>query len=149
AATSLTPVVLRTYALAALAAYTPSTHLAPEEQFLLEHLQAVGGDWQETLPNYLRQPHPTDTPLLQAADPLDLTLLEVLTIALAAAVEDEAMVGRALAHLQAPLGGSRPTLGLVVTALASTVTAAALPLDILMTGNAIKSGLLRPQGDSK
>lgn len=52
------------------------------------------------------------------------------------------MVGRVLAHLQAPLGGSRPMLGLLCTAFAGLLDSRTHPIHALMTGVALRSGLL-------
>jgi len=53
-------------------------------------------------------PSPADLPLLQLAETLELSHAELLSIALVLAVESEVMAGRAVAQVQAPLGGSRP-----------------------------------------
>jgi hypothetical protein len=143
------PITLRSYALAAVArrAYDAPTSASelPEAQFLLGYLRAVGAsetEWAVTLTNYLSRPLPADAALIHLAEELNLTLVEILTVALAAAVEDDVMVGRALAHLQAPLGGSRPTLGLLATSLLGREVSGGQALDALLTGAAISSGLL-------
>ncbi|WP_414663669.1 ATP-binding protein [Horticoccus sp. 23ND18S-11] len=64
----------------------------------------------------LRKPAAADAPLARLAREWHLTLAETLSLALANAVEVDLMVGRALAYLQAPIGGSRPTLGLLAEA---------------------------------
>ncbi|MCC9076844.1 ATP-binding protein [Litorilinea aerophila] len=144
--------LLRHFALAALADRLYET-LAdrpdlPEHQFLLDQLAVVQaapgghGDWVERLATALRRPASADLHLLHLAQTLQLTVFELLTVALTAAVEDEAMVGRTLAHLQTPLGGSRPTLGLLATAFSSLLDATTHPIHLLMTGAAVQSGLL-------
>jgi hypothetical protein len=77
---------------------------------------------------------------------LDLSLSELLATALAAAVEDDVMTGRALAFLQAPVGGSRPTLGLLAHLLADLPDRGA-PLDLLCAGPAHHAGLLTLVGE--
>ncbi|MBW4484562.1 MAG: ATP-binding protein [Tildeniella torsiva UHER 1998/13D] len=139
---------LRTYALAAIAAQLePPIDAAsdpPELQWLRSHLPAVastGTGWLDSLPDYLRQPIPQDVPLLRLVKDLSLTGIELLAIALAAAVEDDVLVGRTLARVQAPIGGSRPTLSLVAAAFAATVSGPS-PLAVLVNGAALQSGLL-------
>ena len=140
---------LRTYALAAVASHlygsASSVDETPEVRYLLYHAAAVDPNrtgWAPTLPEYLRQPAPVDIPLIRLAQELGLTTIEILTVALAAAVEDDVMVGRTLAHLQNPLGGSRPTLGLLSAALSGVDNGRARPIDLLVTGVAVQSGLL-------
>ena len=108
------PVTLRTYALGAMATLVRgSGSLAkdtPEAGFLLAHLHATdqgGTGWTSSLVDYLRFPAPADGALLRLAADLELSAIEALVVALAVAVEDDAMVGRALAFLQSPVGGSR------------------------------------------
>ncbi|MGG6297049.1 ATP-binding protein [Leptolyngbya sp. AN02str] len=135
---------LRSYALAAIAAQVPSQSQSPEVSFLRQHLFAVtrhGASWLESLEHYWLHPHPQDQPLLQLRNQLLLTCLELLTVALAAGVEDDAHIGRAIAQVQAPLGGSRPTLGLLAAAFAETAKPAS-PIQVLVNGNAMQTGLL-------
>lgn len=68
-----------------------------------------------TLQEALAHPAAEDRRLLALAKQFGLTPIECLTVALACAVERDPMVGRVLAWLQAPTGGSRPTLGLCLT----------------------------------
>ena len=133
---------LRTYALAALAARV-NDMLKPnvlEHQFLRLHLDALDSPkWFDTLSDYMREPAERDLPLIYLAQQLRLTLFEMLTVVLAAAVEDDVMVGRALAQLQAPVGGSRPTLGLLTAALFETIEQGVHPIDALITGRRSKA----------
>jgi hypothetical protein len=149
------PVSLRSYALAAVAAYAYDAISAAaetvENRFLLAHLDAVDAErlgWTATLPEYLQQPLPADAPLIRLAQALDLTVFEMLAVALGTAVEEDVMAGRALAHLQSPLGGSRPTVGLLAAALAETIDPRMRPTDALVTGVAMRSGLLALAGES-
>ncbi len=145
---------LRSYALAALSARIGDA-LAnapdqPEQRYLAAHLQRVDPlqrGWSTTLLAYLSEPAAGDLPLLQLAQTLRLTVFELLVIALAAAVEDELMVGRALAYLQAPLGGSRPTLGLVDAVFADALGSQQVLIDLLLTGVAVRCELLLVLGD--
>lgn len=146
------PIRLLTFALAAIAAQLPERgpldRARPEESFLRGHLEAVTGDeraWPDSLEDHLRQPAAEDRPLLWLQDELKLTRLEVLAIALADGVERDLLVGRAVARAQAPLGGSRPTVGLLGRALASVSTGSAV--DELLSGRAVRSGMLALAGD--
>lgn len=138
---------LRTYALAALAAQIAvpdsTSQETPEIEFLRHQLELVApAHWMQSLSAYLSQPAAPDLPLIQLSQTLDLTTLELLSIVLAAAVESEVMVGRALAHLQAPVGGSRPTLSLLAAAFASVTQGSSSPINTLVNGVAVRSGLL-------
>ena len=145
----LNNVSLRTFALAAVAARagvsSSSQNGSVEQEFLSAQLHAVTRtplNWMDTLPDYLHHPSPTDRPLLRLADELGLSLLEILTVALAASVEEDALTGRALAHVQSPVGGSRPTLGLIAAALSIFAGDSQSPIALLTTGAAVRSGLL-------
>ncbi|HWS99313.1 MAG TPA: ATP-binding protein [Pyrinomonadaceae bacterium] len=140
---------LRAYALAGIAAHVSSggslSEESPEIQFLLAHLGAVdplGKGWAAGLPEYLRRPDAQDALLFYCARELGLTVMETLAVALAASVEEDVMIGRALAYLQSPLGGSRPTLGLVAASFGETAAAGAKPINLLLSGAAVRSGLL-------
>jgi hypothetical protein len=92
--------------------------------------------------------HPFDQRLLELGAALGLMEAELFTVALAAAVEAEPLVGRVLAWLQAPLG-ARPTLGLVVKALRAwdPLRFSQLGVEGLATGRALNTGLLALQGE--
>ena len=145
---------LRTYGLAAVAAGVAGdigpAEPAPEAAFLLAHLRAVdrGGGWAAGLAHALERPEPADLPLVRLAAAMGLSALEVLAVALAAAVEDDVMVGRAFAHLQAPLGGSRPMLSLLAASLAELAPDGVRPIDLLAAGAAARGGLLSVLGDA-
>ncbi|MCY1079506.1 ATP-binding protein [Archangium lansingense] len=146
-APSSTSLTLRDCALAALARQFPDSEQAPAElQLLHRSRQALEGqqrDWLSGARACLETPSPVDVPLVRLARALGLTLLEQLTIALAAAVEEEPLVGRVLASLQAPTGGSRPTLGLVSIAFAEAAPPLGpSPLHTLANGAALQSRLL-------
>jgi len=144
---------LRSFALAAAAAIVQQApeDIAPLElHYLREHLAMVatpGEKWYAGLAEYLARPQDADAPLLALARELEMSLVESLTVALAAAVEDDLMVGRALAYLQAPVGGSRPTLGLMASLLAELPGSPA-PLQGLAAGAAQRAGVLTLHGES-
>lgn len=143
---------LRSFALAAAAAivqHAPEEGVAMERQYLLEHLRTVapeGGDWHARLADYIARPGDADLPLVVLARETGMTLAELLAVALAAAVEDELMAGRALAYLQAPLGGSRPTLGLL-SSLLRDVPGCARAAEEVAAGAAQRSGVLSLLGE--
>ena len=154
------PQTLRDIAIAAIAAATlppppaESDEETPELQFLRRHLQRiVAGNpfWARSLPDSLKRPLSADAPLVEMAQTLGLSMIETLTVALAAAVEDDLMLGRALAHLQMPTSGSRPTLGLLTVAFEWLDDAAFAGhggvLDQLSHGMATRTGLLQFAGD--
>jgi hypothetical protein len=138
---------LRTFALAAVAArtvgHTPADASA-EIGYLRAQLATVapGGAWADGLQAYLERPAAADEPLLDLTRLLDLSQAEALAVALAAAVEDDLMAGRAVAFVQAPIGGSRPTLGLLGAALSEIIPGGAAPVAALVQGSAVRSGLL-------
>ena len=122
----------------------------PELAFLLQHAAAAGrpGAWTAALERALHAPHPDDLPLLSLAAAVGMSPLEALAVALAAAVEDEVMVGRAFAHLQAPVGGSRPMLSLLARSLAPVAPDGARPMDVLASGAAVRAGVMSILGDA-
>lgn len=75
---------------------------------------------------------------------------ESLALALAAEVELEPMAGRVLAWLQAPVAGSRPSMGLLAT-LAGRIDGAAPArhFSALLAGRARECGLLQPEVDNR
>ena len=144
---------LRTYALAAVAVRLPTTgslgQEAAEAKYLRAHLRAVdpnGVDWARGLPAYLEQPATEDVDLIRLARGIGLTMPEILSVSLAAAVEGEARVGRALAHVQAPVGGSRPTLALLAEVYAEPGRDDLTAIQALADGAAMHSGLLSLAG---
>lgn len=147
-------VALHTFAFAAIAATLDQKILvnptSPELQHLC-HYQAIATtdqpDWVDALKTYLLHPAARDYSLLRLAKSLSLTIIEVLAISLSIVVEQNTIAGRILAYLQAPLGGSRPTLGLLSSAF-SPLSPSVSVIDRLMIGNAIASGLLQLLNES-
>lgn len=89
----------------------------------------------------LQAPAASDGALMGLAEPLGLSPLELLCAALALAVEEDVLSGRVMAHLQRPVGGSRPTLGLLATSL-GPLAGEGRPLHRLVGGAAVATGLL-------
>lgn len=91
----------------------------PEANFLAEQARGLPSEpaaLATLVRDALRKPSAEDAPLARLATAWSLSLAETLSLALAAAVEQDLMVGRALAYVQAPVGGARPTLGLLAAA---------------------------------
>jgi hypothetical protein len=134
---------LRAVALGLLARALPAADAEPEqpeERFLW----ARGWDAQplDQLDVCLRAPALADRRLVALARELGLSRLELVTTALARAVEEDSLVGRAIAHLQAPIAGSRPCLGLLAQVLAPLGEGELPPLVQLMSGRAVALGVL-------
>jgi hypothetical protein len=113
-----------------------------QETAWLRELRNGGGPLPEALDQSLRNPAPDDHLLAELARRLGLLSVEILAVALACAVEEEAIVGRLLAHLQAPIGGSRPTVGLMSHVFSALVVEGTSILSTLLNGVAVSSGLL-------
>ena len=128
-------------ALAALAALLPEGASSQEAAFLRAYAAGVNGN------SGAASQGPADEPLQELADRLQLHRVETLAVALAAAVETDLMCGRAVAHLQAPIGGSRPTLGLLAAAFAEYASEGRV-VERLLTGAAVESGLLQLLNES-
>jgi hypothetical protein len=116
--------------------------MPPEEAFLRQAAGRIGsvGAARAALDALLRAP--PDTPLFRMAAGLELSPAELVATQLSLAVETDAMVGRAMAYLQAPIGGSRPTLGLLAGVL-GPLDPAAGSVAALAAGPAVRAGLLR------
>jgi hypothetical protein len=152
--TDVSSPTLKTYALAALAAVVEPGAAAhadvPEMRFLLQQRETAGTDratYEANVLAYLARPQAADVPLVSLAELFGLALEETLTIALTAAVEDELLVGRAIAYLQAPVGGARPTVGLLSAAFTAAF-GSSTGSDALLAGVAVRAGLLALLGDA-
>src|SRR5208283_4772778 len=141
---------LRCYAVAALATCATDAAAAsgdvPEFRFLQQHLQQLPEDlreWRHQLAAYLASPDAVDLPLLDLAAQIGLTPVETLAVTLASALETDVTIGRAVSRLQAPVGGSRPTLALLAASVGNLFSESGVdPIDALVTGSAVQSGLL-------
>ncbi|MCB9741706.1 MAG: ATP-binding protein [Alphaproteobacteria bacterium] len=124
------PLTLERAALAAAARLAPEQSEAPEARFAAQ-LRAEAPDLEEAITG--------DAPLARLGRAMSLSPAEVATAALCAAVERDPSAGRLLAWLQAPLGGSRPTLGLCASVFRDLD---GHEVSELATGSAIGAGLL-------
>ena len=113
----------------------------PEEQFLLA--ATFGVRPLEMLDQCVAAPAPDDQGLVDLAQALGLTRLELVATALARAVEEDPLVGRAIAHLQAPIAGSRPCLGLLGQVLHPLSDGSLSPQIQLVGGKAASTGILQ------
>lgn len=95
--------------------------------------------WLATHARYADTP-PPEAPLARLAARFGLSVAETFAAALCRAVESDPMAGRALARIQAPLAGARPTLALAARAFDTTIEA-------LAAGAAVRSGLLTCSGE--
>ncbi|MCJ8500096.1 ATP-binding protein [Desulfatitalea alkaliphila] len=90
---------------------SPEAHHLQARRALLAHLPS------SAQPAAILAAHQTpntgETHLLQMADAQGLGFAERIVLCLCYAVEQDAMLGRCIAYLQQPLGGSRPTLSLI------------------------------------
>lgn len=91
-----------------------------EQVYLYNHYEPLRdvSDPAQLLTQLLERPAPADRHIVELARRLNLSHAEVMALVLALMVEEEPMMGRVLAHIQAPVGGSRPALGLLEAALA-------------------------------
>ncbi len=146
--TAATTERLRFFGLAMLASVSPPGDLSAEAQFLRSHgsISDDGDTPDESLDRYLANPSAGDQPLLQLGSELGLSRIELLVTAIAAGVETDIMCGRAIAHLQAPVGGSRPTFGLLAAALAKFGDAGNV-ITTILAGAGVESGLLQVLND--
>ena len=111
------------------------------------HAQPGGGAGVDFSPGMLpgmvaalrAAPAEADRGLVRLADALGLSDAELLAVAICLASDVTPDAARALAALQAPIGGSRPLVGLLATVLAPLGTS----VPDLVCGAAVASGLLR------
>jgi hypothetical protein len=144
----------RQLALAALGALVADGTDAPEARFLRQAWHDAGGaHWPQRLQHALALPAARDAPLQRVAALLQLAPLEMLAVALAAAVEDDPLIGRVLGWLQSNASASRPSLGLLARAFAplcahdDVALAEAQALYALAGGAAVHASLLQLDGD--
>lgn len=137
---------LRDLALAALARrLAAAPEAGPETAWLAARAKPVadtGRALAALLVAALEHPRREDAALVDLAHKLGFAPAEVLAVALARAVEEDLMAGRALAYAQAPVGGSRPTLGLLAELGRELPPAQRLSAAELAQGPAVACGLL-------
>ena len=117
-----------------------------EQSYLFNHYQPLRHvtDLSAALQHSLAKPAAADAHLARVARRLRLSEVEVVALLFALMVEEEPMIGRLLAHIQAPIGGSRPVLGMLEAALAPLHPGQGHWLTgTLLAGSALASGLLQ------
>jgi hypothetical protein len=137
---------LLTFALAALAGCVPADAVKDSQhagflQSCLDEVRQHGSDPVAGAYQYLSFPNQQDAPLFHLAQALGLSTIELLSVSLAAAVEEEIVIGQLMAYLQSPIAASRPTVGLIARALAPFAEGS-VSVDAVSNGNAVRSGLL-------
>jgi hypothetical protein len=132
----------------ALAAAIPAGGLpgGPEAERLARLREEAGRDLGAAFAAALASG--ADDPLLRLGRRMSLSGGEIAAVALAVAVETDAITGRLVAFLQAPVGGSRPTIGLLGQAVGALSGTADPAPDALADTLAVRSGLLTltPEG---
>jgi hypothetical protein len=117
-----------------------------EQDYLAEYYRQFSEieDLSLALQSYSENPQDCDYYLIELASKLDLNTVELLTVALARAVEEDPMASRVIAFVQAPVGGSRPTLGLLQSALSLSVSGEQSQWIVgsIISGMAVRSGVL-------
>ena len=135
--TPVTPVDAPPLYLLAMALLAQPDDAGAEAQWLRAQAEQTSGAslalWQSAPPQH-------DLRLHALAQAFGLAPIECVAVALAAAVEVDPMLGRVLAWLQAPTGGTRPGVGLLLT-LADLLDLAGA-LEDLVGGSARDCGLL-------
>jgi len=115
----------------------------PELRALGDRAAVHGAEWLPLLHRYLAgPPSREDTALFALRDRLGLTSLEVMSVALALAVERDTRASRMLSALQAPVDDVGPSLGLLQVLFGRDDRGRVLPVEGLLQGAALESGLL-------
>ncbi len=139
-------ILLRQFACAALAGSLGPQHEGGELQKLLLARLSPGLDalnWASLL--LAADPPPAaaeDLPVLLLAENLRFTPIELLTVALLIAVQDESAVARAVTGIQDPIEGSWPVVGLAAEAFRAVARPGEDPVHTLMAGAAARSGTI-------
>ncbi len=137
---------------AALAQHLGPADLAqPQAQLLresLSHLESAQLGLKEAVRLSLEQPLPEDHSLVALAVGLYLRPPEILSVALAACIEEDPRASHAIAFLQTPgSGAQRPSLGLCAQSFASITPPGVHPIHGLISGPAAQVGLLVRSGE--
>ena len=116
---------MRTCVLALLAQAMPEAHFDREDDHEAAYLRPYYDLFSDmrykrrkkALREVIDNPGPDDLNLIGLTKAQDLSLLETVVLFLCYEIECDPMIGRCIAHLQHPIGGSRPTLGLLSSIL--------------------------------
>jgi len=122
-----------------------------EQNYLFHQYATVShiDDLSNALQRCLAKPAKADIKIAALARMLQLSEVEVIAIVLAMMAEEEPMMGRVFAHIQAPTGGSRPTLGLVEAILNPVLgnEDGQWLAGTVVSGTAVSSGVLQILND--
>ena len=150
----ITPTAVSSSSLSGLAFAALSAGHAPDAAMEAQWIASRGDAYDSVLADlpaafaaWLQNPPAVDRRLAALAAALRLTRAETLAVALSCAAETDSMASRALAWLQAPVGGARPLAGLVA-GLAQRFGDLA-PLTSLAAGGARSSGLVQTDNESR
>ncbi|MGY6214186.1 ATP-binding protein [Methylolobus aquaticus] len=131
-----------------LAALAPTAgETGNESAWLKQCFELCHGNPVAALTQRLQNPTVQDERILGLAAHFRLGLSEIIAVTLAVAVEREALPGRVLAWLQAPVASSRPSLGLI-SSLAPCFGLTD-PIEEICEGEARACGLLRFDSDTR
>jgi ATPase family protein associated with various cellular activities (AAA) len=88
----------------------------------------------------LQTPVEHDYPIVEIARQFSLTLVEILCLRLTMAAEEDLEVGHAIAQLQTPVAGHRPTVGLMAHAFGESMGVRGV--QVIGHGAAVRHGIL-------
>jgi SpoVK/Ycf46/Vps4 family AAA+-type ATPase len=88
----------------------------------------------------LQTPVEHDYPIVEMARQFSLTLVEILCLRLTMAAEEDLQVGHAIAQLQMPVAGHRPTVGLMAHAFGESMGVRGV--QVIGHGAAVRHGIL-------
>jgi ATPase family associated with various cellular activities (AAA) len=139
---------LKSLSLSYMTMLLDSEDCSAEARYLRSHgaIGPAGPAPAASLQRYIDNPSEEDRLMLEIARELSLSHVELLVLSLAMAIETDLMCGRAIAHLQSPLGGSRPSLGLLAAAFSGFEERGPL-IAAILDGPAVRSGLLQISAD--
>jgi hypothetical protein len=93
-----------------------------------------------TFKKSLQTPLEDDYPIVEMARQFSLTLVEILCLRLTMSAEEDLEVGHAIAQLQTPVTGHRPTVGLMAHAFGESMGVRAV--QVIGHGSAVRHGIL-------
>jgi len=117
-----------------------------EENYLRSYLELISGkgDLKQLYRRIVSHACEDDRRLLALGYHLRLTDCEILALVLLLGVEKDALIGRCIAYVQAPIGGSRPTMGLINSVYAQfEFEDSALTASLLISGKAVETGIIK------
>ena len=139
-----------------LARMLPNKQLQSDTQIEAAYLLAYAGSFAPVPPQNILfvsdQTRSEESNLIGLLSKEDRSTLDVLALILCYLVETDPMMGRCIAYLQQPIGGSRPTLSLLSTMFCESGLngrdSAATVMAKIANGKAVQLGLLKILNDS-